>query len=542
MPRGLSIHIGLNVVDPAAYGGWNGQLAGCINDAGAMQAVAESRGFSSTVLLDGQATALGVTRAIAQAAQQLGTGDLLLLTYSGHGGQVPDVNSDEEDARDETWVLYDRMLVDDELYQLWSQFQPGVRILMLSDSCHSGTVAQDPVYQQIASLPPLAAQYRRVDHEQPVFRVIPPEVQQLAYQQNAAMYDTAQWTAGRGDRAAIQASVILISGCQDNQLSADGQGNGLFTEKLLQVWNGGRFEGSHYRLWKDIVQRMPVTQSPNYYRLGQDDPDFEALPPFTISGVGPTAAGPSVKGPQVWARHREPPSFDVTAGPGRFYIFEITSRPELLDITGHGSERTQLTFYGSWSDSPHYSSPRYQLPQAVWDRLKTATRLYYRVGTTSSPTGWDDYQVSTRDDEGMQAPSLQLAEAGAPPVLPPQPAAAPSVRGPEAWSRGREAPGFDVTAGPGRFYVFEITSRPELLDVTRHGRERTQLNFYGSWSDSPHLSVQRYQLPRPIWDRLRGAGQLYYRIGTSRSASAYDDYQVSTPDDRGGQAPIVHMR
>jgi hypothetical protein len=535
MPRGLSIHIGLNVVNPAAYGGWNGQLAGCINDARAMQAIAESRGFSASVLLDGQATALAVTRAIGQAAQQLGTGDLLLLTYSGHGGQVPDVNSDEVDAKDETWVLYDRMLVDDELYQLWSQFQPGVRIIMLSDSCHSGTVAQDPVFQQIASLPPLAAQYRRVDHDQPVFRVIPPEVQELAYQQNAATYDTAQWTAGRGDRAAIQASVILISGCQDNQLSADGQGNGLFTEKLLQVWNGGRFQGSHYRFWKDIVQRMPVTQSPNYYKVGQDDPDFEALLPFTISGAGPMTAGPSVKGPPTWARDREPPSFDVTAGPGRFYIFEITSRPELFDITGHGSERTQLTFYGSWSDSPRYSTPRYQLPQAVWDRLKTNARLYYRVGTTSSATtGWDDYQVSTRDNEGLQAPSLE-------PVAPPQPVAAPSVRGPEEWSHNREAPQFDVTAGPGRFYVFEITSQPELLDVTRHKSERTQLNFYGSWSEYPRLSVPRYQLPRPIWDRLRGAGPLYYRVGTSRSASTYEDYKVSTPDDRGGQAPIIRV-
>jgi len=44
---------------------------------------------------------------------------------------------------DETWVLYDRQLVDDELYKIWSKFKPGVRILVLSDSCHSGTVPRD---------------------------------------------------------------------------------------------------------------------------------------------------------------------------------------------------------------------------------------------------------------------------------------------------------------------------------------------------------------------------------------------------------------
>src|SRR5262249_10563136 len=54
---------------------------------------------------------------------------------------------------------------------------------------------------------------------------------------------TLQWIAGPSERAIIQASVLLISGCQDNQLSMDGARNGLFTEKLKQVWNSGAFTG-----------------------------------------------------------------------------------------------------------------------------------------------------------------------------------------------------------------------------------------------------------------------------------------------------------
>ena len=122
---GYSIHIGLNHVDPDAYGGWDGELSGCINDAHAMQRLATAEGYQSTLLLDEEATSQAVAGEISLLAQQVSAGDICLISYSGHGGQVDDVNGDESDGRDETWVLYDRQMVDDELYQLWSQFPAG---------------------------------------------------------------------------------------------------------------------------------------------------------------------------------------------------------------------------------------------------------------------------------------------------------------------------------------------------------------------------------------------------------------------------------
>ena len=35
----------------------------------------------------------------------------------------------EPDGLDETWVLYDRKLVDDELYAMWWRFRPGLRVV-----------------------------------------------------------------------------------------------------------------------------------------------------------------------------------------------------------------------------------------------------------------------------------------------------------------------------------------------------------------------------------------------------------------------------
>ena len=40
MTKGISLNIGLNSVDPKHYGGWDGQLAGCENDANDMADIA----------------------------------------------------------------------------------------------------------------------------------------------------------------------------------------------------------------------------------------------------------------------------------------------------------------------------------------------------------------------------------------------------------------------------------------------------------------------------------------------------------------------
>src|SRR5260370_32586691 len=110
-----------------------------------MKGIVEWLGDSSNILLDGDASSSAVIQQIGSAARQLSSGDILLLTYSGHGGMIDDVTGGEpgDDGKDETWVLYDRMVRDDELQQLWDQFEAGVRIVVRSDSCHSGTVTRD---------------------------------------------------------------------------------------------------------------------------------------------------------------------------------------------------------------------------------------------------------------------------------------------------------------------------------------------------------------------------------------------------------------
>jgi hypothetical protein len=292
--KALSLHIGLNSVNPAAYEGWDGPLAACEFDAKDMAAIARSKGMKPTILLTKKATRAGLLAGLRMAVRSLKAGDLFFLTYSGHGGQVPDTNRDEPDHKDETWCLYDGQLIDDELYFELSRFAAGVRVLVLSDSCHSGSVTRD------RNPPPPPPGQRP--------KLLPPAVANRVYAAHQAFYDKLQKDVAAASKAravvdpdaalaqvahvgaAAQAStlvgdfkpaVLLISGCQDNQTSMDGDHNGAFTESLLAVWKHGKFKGDYRSFHAHIRAGLPGSQSPNLFVLGPAA-QFVAQAPFTV--------------------------------------------------------------------------------------------------------------------------------------------------------------------------------------------------------------------------------------------------------------------
>lgn len=290
--KSISVHIGLNSVGADHYAGWTGELAACEFDAKDMAAIAKSRGMKSTVLLTKNGTRAKALAAIRAAAEGLKAGDLFFLTYSGHGGQVPDVTGEEDDKKDETWCLYDGQLIDDELYLELSRFADGVRVLVLSDSCHSGTVTRAPF---------------EPDAVRPAGRskMMPPAVAARTYRDHQAFYDKLQRDVAKASGKTLEAdpdsmlahvvvsprltaiakdfkpAVILISGCQDNQTSLDGDHNGAFTEQLLQVWNHGGYKGNYAKIHAAIKARMPSSQTPNLFTLGPVE-GFVSQQPFSV--------------------------------------------------------------------------------------------------------------------------------------------------------------------------------------------------------------------------------------------------------------------
>ncbi|MDX3451631.1 caspase family protein [Streptomyces sp. ME02-8801-2C] len=285
MGNGISLHIGLNRVDPTRYGGWDGKLMACENDARDMEQIARNAGFDNrTMLLTADATVDNVTAELRQAARVLTPGDILLLTYSGHGGQVPDKNGpeDESDRLDETLVFYDREFIDDELYKEFEAFAPGVRISAYFDCCHSETAVK--AMRRLLTPDAMEEQYqtRDPDHIEVTSRVMPPDVQRETYARDKTLYDTIQQNLDPKDTVELAASVLLISACADNQLAADGWENGLFTGTLREVWGEGKFTGGHKSFQREILRRMPPNQSPGLFVTGSANNEFLQQRPFTV--------------------------------------------------------------------------------------------------------------------------------------------------------------------------------------------------------------------------------------------------------------------
>jgi hypothetical protein len=293
MPQGVSIHIGLNHLDEGHYKG-RFSLAGCLGDAHAMRDLAAAAGFEPRLITAEHATSAAVLGAIDEARTRVGTDGIVLITYSGHGGRVRDVDGDEGDGWDESWCLYDRELIDDELYECWASFPAGARVLVVSDSCFSGDMIRDDDRARASVVPEMpslwgtralaetvealralgveahtgargtaaVAERRVMRGSLPRRRALGNQASRQVYARNRALYDGIQKELPPGPRRPVHAEVMLLSAAKDNETAADGDENGAFTAALLEVWNGGAFQGDYVALHAELYRRLIPGQHP----------------------------------------------------------------------------------------------------------------------------------------------------------------------------------------------------------------------------------------------------------------------------------------
>lgn len=251
MSRKTALCIGIN-----DYPGTGADLSGCVNDVNDWKQALTQRGFAVTTLLDREATKSNMVEAMTKLMRDAGAGDTVVLQYSGHGSYVADLDGDEADGRDEVLCPSDIgnnwYISDDELYELFGLANRQARVVFLSDSCHSGSVSRLRVSDGVGE-------------KTTKQRFLPPSM----FLRDFEVADAA--VAARSKKRKSKANkVLLISGCQDTQTSADAwfgsRANGAFTYYALRALKE-LGQGTDYSHWhakiREYLPSVYYAQAPN---------------------------------------------------------------------------------------------------------------------------------------------------------------------------------------------------------------------------------------------------------------------------------------
>jgi hypothetical protein len=172
------------------YYGTPYQLSGCITDT---QSLNDKFGSSYDVEIITDLTNKKPTRSVilsefSALLESANIGDTVLFAFSGHGSYTTDLNRDEIDGQDEMIISCDaRSVIDDDFKTIIHQkLKTGATLIALFDSCHSGSILD-------------------LKYSYPSYTV--------SVSSALDMMDTA-------------GTVILISGCLDDQTSAEASING----------------------------------------------------------------------------------------------------------------------------------------------------------------------------------------------------------------------------------------------------------------------------------------------------------------------------
>lgn len=243
MPRRKALLIGIN------YFNSSNELKGCISDALRVHQFLTTRcGYSQediVVLRDDlrdNARCIPTRQNIINAMQWLVRdaipGDCLFMSYSGHGSQQEDQDGDEMDGMDDVICPVDfqqsGMLVDDIIHDIVVKPLPqGCRLTALMDCCHSGSVLDLPYTYSTKGVVKTGENqiYKNIGNEGLSM------LMNYATGKSTNMVSSAmslfQTVSNGGNKLTKEqqqqviqrkyspADVISISGCKDDQTSAD---------------------------------------------------------------------------------------------------------------------------------------------------------------------------------------------------------------------------------------------------------------------------------------------------------------------------------
>lgn len=254
------------------YPGTDMDLSGCINDANDWAEVLSARKFEVAMLLDKQATRAAMAKALSTLIGGAVKGDVIVITFSGHGTTQPDDNGDEADGIDEGFAPHDIVksgaLTDDEIHAIFLSRQAGVRITMLADSCHSGTVTRAVAPDPDAASGP-RPRFLPMGHWLSADRMPRGASGQPATRVDATGLAASAFSQGLS-RAAGD---VLLAGCQEgeNHFSYDtrfrDRPNGAFTYYALKAMRTLEKSATYADWHAAIGQYLPTPELPQVPQL-----------------------------------------------------------------------------------------------------------------------------------------------------------------------------------------------------------------------------------------------------------------------------------
>lgn len=272
----LSLHIGVNAVDPKHYSA-EYPLRWCEADAEIMKNIAIEAGYNTRILIGSEATTTKVKASIAELGAELSNGGDLLVTFSGHGTRVPDFNGDETDFLDEAWVLYDRMLLDDEARICWLNLgkdevaRKNINVVVVSDCCYSCIMSDHPNNGNSVSLTGEAQ-----------FRSLSPAKAREIMLQHWDIYKPIAEGKEKGTKRRMEVSFLQLAACLPDETAREYYcyGHGAFTHTLQSVWKENRFR-NYTDFHNLILHRIPVAgQHPDIQTDGFEPGRLKLKTPF----------------------------------------------------------------------------------------------------------------------------------------------------------------------------------------------------------------------------------------------------------------------
>lgn len=200
-------------------------LAGCVNDARTWGTALAQLGVRVDYLLDGDATCEGMKAAIRALVRSGAPGDVLILQYAGHGGQLPNRVDSEEDGFNEALIPVDydtgALLVDDELAEILSELPAGVTMTLFMDCCHSGTNSRfAPVVRA-----------RAAAGDKPRYMPLGDDIVE-------AYFDRRGARALKRSADVSLPGIVHFAACQDYEYAWESNGQGDFTGAAVRVLAG----------------------------------------------------------------------------------------------------------------------------------------------------------------------------------------------------------------------------------------------------------------------------------------------------------------